>query len=194
MVIHRYFFVLEKPQVVETNIAEHVPYDEQQKTLKEQDSLSNIKSHVGRVEPQEQNAESKVSTVLCFLYSFSFYVSVSHFVCSFQNQVERAASDKQSEPQSRQHKPSNFPPTTQLNLKNSATENPNVVNQVDTMKSVTGGFGSQLPRVPKEPALLDERSLLACIVRAVPAGPEGGIRISSTVSQFSSTLRCYGRD
>ncbi|AQK57833.1 uncharacterized protein LOC100383560 [Zea mays] len=140
--------------VVETNIAEHVPYDEQQKTLKEQDSLSNIKSHVGRVEPQEQNAESK---------------------------VERAASDKQSEPQSRQHKPSNFPPTTQLNLKNSATENPNVVNQVDTMKSVTGGFGSQLPRVPKEPALLDERSLLACIVRAVPAGPEGGIRISSTL-------------
>ena len=76
-------------------------------------------------------------------------------------------------------------------MKNSATENPNAVNQVDTMKSVAGGFGSQLPHVPKEPALLDERSVLACIVRAVPAGPEGGIRISSTVSYFSSTLRCY---
>ena len=34
-----------------------------------------------------------------------------------------------------------------------------------------------------EPALLDERSLLACIVRTVPAG--GQIRISSTVSVFT---------
>ncbi len=34
-----------------------------------------------------------------------------------------------------------------------------------------------------EPALLDERSLLACIVRTVPAG--GRIRISSTVSVFT---------
>ncbi|XP_021320281.1 uncharacterized protein LOC8060899 isoform X1 [Sorghum bicolor] len=144
--------------VVETNVAELVAYDEQQKALKEQDSSSNMNSHIGRVEHQEQNTESKVSM------------------------DERAASDKQPEPVSRQHKPSNFPlSTTQIHLKNSATENPNVVNQVDTTKSVASGFGSQLPRVPKEPALLDERSLLACIVRAVPAGPEGGIRISSTL-------------
>jgi hypothetical protein len=52
------------------------------------------------------------------------------------------------------------------------------------VKSAVGGFGSQLPRAPKEPALLDERALLACIVRAVPAGPEAGIRISTTVSYF----------
>jgi hypothetical protein len=91
----------------------------------------------------------------------------------------------------------NFPPfTTQIHLKKSATENPNVVNQVDIMKSVAGGFSSQLPRAPKEPSLLDERSLLACIVRAVPAGTEGGIRISSTVSQFFipiKMLSCYDK-
>lgn len=64
--------------------------------------------------------------------------------------------------------------------------NPNAVNQIESVKSAASGFGSQLPRIPKEPALLDEISLLACIVRAVPAGREGGIRISTTVSYFSS--------
>ncbi|ONM03542.1 hypothetical protein ZEAMMB73_Zm00001d031712 [Zea mays] len=114
-----------------------------------------MNNHIGIVEHLEQNTESK---------------------------DERAASDKQPEPVSRQHKHLNFPPfTTQIHLKKSATENPNVVNQVDIMKSVAGGFSSQLPRAPKEPSLLDERSLLACIVRAVPAGTEGGIRISSTL-------------
>ncbi|XP_035815780.1 uncharacterized protein [Zea mays] len=142
-------------QVVEANVAEHVSCDEQQKILNEQDSLSNMNNHIGIVEHLEQNTESK---------------------------DERAASDKQPEPVSRQHKHLNFPPfTTQIHLKKSATENPNVVNQVDIMKSVAGGFSSQLPRAPKEPSLLDERSLLACIVRAVPAGTEGGIRISSTL-------------
>ena len=87
-----------------------------------------------------------------------------------------------------QHKPSNSSVSaTHIHFKNNAAEfNPNVVNQVDTVKSAAGGFGSQLPHISKEPALLDERSLLACIVRAVPAGPEGGIRISTTVSYFSS--------
>lgn len=65
-------FLLKKTQVGETNVAELVAYDEQQKALKEQDSSSNMNSHIGRVEHQEQNTESKVSMVLCFLYSFSF--------------------------------------------------------------------------------------------------------------------------
>ncbi|RWV99140.1 hypothetical protein GW17_00037971 [Ensete ventricosum] len=34
---------------------------------------------------------------------------------------------------------------------------------------------------PLEPNLLDERSLLACIVRAIPAGSDGRIRISTTL-------------
>ncbi|KAJ1269473.1 hypothetical protein BS78_07G214500 [Paspalum vaginatum] len=142
--------------VVEPNVTEHVVYDEQQKAFKEQDSPSNVNSHTGMVERKEQNTESK---------------------------VERSASDKQPEPIPRQpHKPSNFSSSAAQNhLKDSAAENPNVVNQVDSVKSAGGGFGSQLPRMPKEPALLDERSLLACIVRAVPAGPEGGIRISTTL-------------
>ncbi|XP_062191971.1 uncharacterized protein LOC133895568 isoform X2 [Phragmites australis] len=109
--------------VMESNTAEHVVYDEQQKAFKEQDSPSNVDNHTGIAEYQEQMTELK---------------------------DERVASDKQSE-------------------------------QVDTVKSAGCGFGSSLPRVPKEPSLLDERSLLACIVRAVPAGPEGGIRISTTL-------------
>ncbi|CAL5000087.1 unnamed protein product [Urochloa decumbens] len=143
-------------QAVESNVAEHVVYDEQQKAFKEQDSPLNVISRTGIVEHQEQKTESK---------------------------DERAATDKQPESVPRQqHKPSNSASTTQINSKkNTADFNSNAVNQVDTVKLVVGGFGSQLPRIPKEPALLDERSLLACIVRAVPAGPEGGIRISTTL-------------
>ncbi|TKW11556.1 hypothetical protein SEVIR_6G239600v4 [Setaria viridis] len=143
--------------VVESNVADHAVYDEQQKAFKEQDSPSIVNNRTGMVEHQEQKTESK---------------------------DERAASDKQPEPVPRQQqKPSNFSTATpQIHFKNNAAEfNPNVVNQVDTVKSAVGGFGSQLPRVPKEPALLDERALLACIVRAVPAGPEAAIRISTTL-------------
>lgn len=38
-----------------------------------------------------------------------------------------------------------------------------------------------VPTQTMEPALLDERSLLACIVRAIPAGADGRIRISATL-------------
>ncbi|KAF8758171.1 hypothetical protein HU200_010693 [Digitaria exilis] len=144
-------------QVVESNAAEHVVYEEQQKAFKEQDPPSIVNIRAGMVEHQEQNTEPK---------------------------DEIAVSDKQSEPVPRQqHIPSNFSAsTTQNHFKNNVAEfNPNVVNQVDTVKSAVGGFGSQLPRMPKEPALLDEISLLACIVRAVPAGRESGIRISTTL-------------
>ncbi|CAL5000090.1 unnamed protein product [Urochloa decumbens] len=131
-------------------------HEPMQKAFKEQDSPLNVISRTGIVEHQEQKTESK---------------------------DERAATDKQPESVPRQqHKPSNSASTTQINSKkNTADFNSNAVNQVDTVKLVVGGFGSQLPRIPKEPALLDERSLLACIVRAVPAGPEGGIRISTTL-------------
>ncbi|GJN15557.1 hypothetical protein PR202_gb02478 [Eleusine coracana subsp. coracana] len=101
------------------------------------------------------------------------------------DQDERVASDKQPDqvPRQQQHTSSNFAAsTTQSHFKSSATElNPGVVNQVDTMKSAGGGLGMAVPRTTKEPALLDERSLLACIVRAVPAGTDGGIKISTTL-------------
>ncbi|XP_074569904.1 uncharacterized protein LOC141826549 isoform X2 [Curcuma longa] len=38
-----------------------------------------------------------------------------------------------------------------------------------------------LSKTPLEPKLLDERSLLVCIVRAIPAGSDGRIRISTTL-------------
>lgn len=70
--------------------------------------------------------------------------------------------------------------TTQIHMNNMVPElKSNVVNQSDTLTSAGGGVGSLLP---KEPVLLDERCLLACIVRAVPAGSDNRIRISSTVS------------
>jgi hypothetical protein len=111
-----------------------------------------------------------------------------------ENQDGRVASDKQPDevPRQQQHTSSNFAASiTQTHFKSSVAElNPGVVNQVDTVKSAGGGLGSSVPCTTKEPALLDERSLLACIVRAVPAGTDGGIRISTTVSYFSSSLSC----
>ncbi|KAL6661014.1 hypothetical protein ACP70R_000398 [Stipagrostis hirtigluma subsp. patula] len=141
--------------VVESSIAEHAVYDEQQKSFKEQDSPLNVNSRTGITEHQEQKTESK---------------------------DERVASDKQPEVPRQQHASNFAASTTQIHFKNSSAEfNSSVVNQVETMKQAAGGFGSSLPRALKEPILLDERSLLACIVRAVPAGPEGGIRISTTL-------------
>lgn len=46
----------------------------------------------------------------------------------------------------------------------------------------TGPTGSATIAKTSETALLDEKSLLACIVRTIPAG--GRIRISSTVSEL----------
>jgi hypothetical protein len=143
---------------MESNITEHMAYDEQQKTFKEQISSSNLNNRPGMADHEEKKTESKDG---------------------------RVASDKQHDevPRQQQHTSSNFSAsTTQTHFKSSVAElNPGVVNQVDTVKSAGGGLGSSVPRTTKEPALLDERSLLACIVRAVPAGTDGGIRISTTL-------------
>ncbi|TVU04729.1 hypothetical protein EJB05_47873 [Eragrostis curvula] len=142
--------------VREPNITEHIVYDEQQKAFKEQISPSSLNNRPSVAEPEVKKMESK---------------------------DEGVASDKQPEQVPRQqNSSSNFAAsTTQTHFRSSAPElNPGVSNQVDTVKSAGGGLGSSLPRITKEPALLDERSLLACIVRAVPAGSEG-IRISSTL-------------
>lgn len=54
---------------------------------------------------------------------------------------------------------------------------------------VGGRTSSSLPSGKiTHPTLLDERSLLACIVRAIPAGSNGRIRISTTVSR---TQKCF---
>jgi hypothetical protein len=144
----------QKLQVVESNVTEHLVYNEQQKA---QDS-SSIVSPIRKFEHQEQTNEFK---------------------------DEKVASGNQSEEQvaRHQHKASDFDAsTTQIHLKGGAAEfTANVGNQTDTHTSAGGGLGSLLPRIPKEPSLLDERSLLACIVRAVPAGPDGRIKISTTL-------------
>nr|CAB3481622.1 unnamed protein product [Digitaria exilis] len=47
-------------QVVESNVAEHVVYDEQQRAFKEQDPPSIVNIRAGMVEHQEQNTEPKL--------------------------------------------------------------------------------------------------------------------------------------
>ncbi|KAL5221269.1 hypothetical protein ABZP36_025982 [Zizania latifolia] len=142
-------------KVVESNITELLVYNEQQKS---RDS-SSVVSPIRKFEHQEQKNE--------------------------QQKDEKVASRKQSEEQvaRHQHKGSDFDAsTTQIHSKSDAAEfNSNVVNQPDTLTSAGSGLGSVLPPVPKEPSLLDERSLLACIVRAVPSGPDGQIKISTTL-------------
>lgn len=49
---------------MESNVAEHAVYGEQQKAFKEQDSPSNVNNRTGMVEHQEQKTESKVSILL----------------------------------------------------------------------------------------------------------------------------------
>ncbi|XP_020571865.1 uncharacterized protein LOC110018774 isoform X2 [Phalaenopsis equestris] len=46
---------------------------------------------------------------------------------------------------------------------------------------VIGASSSMSTNTAKEPVLLDERALLACIVRAIPAGSDGQIKISTTL-------------
>ncbi|XP_020706007.1 uncharacterized protein LOC110116671 isoform X2 [Dendrobium catenatum] len=46
---------------------------------------------------------------------------------------------------------------------------------------VSGALSSMPTNTAKEPVLMDERALLACIVRAIPAGSDGRIRISTTL-------------
>lgn len=167
---------------MESNVTEHLVYNEQQKA---QDS-SSIVSPIRKFEHQEQTNEFKVKifTIVSFV---NFYLMCKHLISKlYVHQDEKVASGNQLEEQvaRHQHKASDFDAsTTQIHLKGGAAEfTANVGNQTDTHTSAGGGLGSLLPRIPKEPSLLDERSLLACIVRAVPAGPDGRIKISTTVS------------
>jgi len=143
-----------EPKVVESNVTENLVYSEEQKT---HDSSSNASS-TGKFEHQEEKVELKGEKVA------SGKQSVEH-VPRKQNQASDFAGS-----------------TTQIHLNNAVPElKSNVVNQADTLTSAGGSAGSFLPYAPKEPVLLDERSLLACIVRAVPAGSDNRIRISSTL-------------
>ncbi|KAM3190100.1 hypothetical protein ACQJBY_068364 [Aegilops geniculata] len=143
-----------EPKVMESNVTEHF-YNEEQKA---HDSSSNASS-TGKFERQEERSESKGEKVA------SGKQPVEH-VPRKQNQASDSASDSAGS-------------TTQIHMNNMAPESKsNVVNQSDTLTSAGGGVGSLLP---KEPVLLDERCLLACIVRAVPAGSDNRIRISSTL-------------
>ena len=75
-------------------------------------------------------------------------------------------------------------PTSSIML--STRQSSSSVSLNDTKESaVTAALVSSISmpgKPPLEPNLLDERSLLACIVRAIPAGSDGRIRISTTVS------------
>ncbi|XP_072989383.1 uncharacterized protein [Typha latifolia] len=64
---------------------------------------------------------------------------------------------------------------------NGASEcNKNMINYAEVPNSSGRTSRSLLPG-KAEPSLLDERALLACIVRAIPSGSDGRIRISTTL-------------
>uniref|UniRef100_A0A452YIQ0 DUF7725 domain-containing protein n=1 Tax=Aegilops tauschii subsp. strangulata TaxID=200361 RepID=A0A452YIQ0_AEGTS len=95
------------------------------------------------------------------------------------NQGEKGIVGKQSVEQvsSTQRKASYCTISTTQNHLNSISVGykPNIVNQADMLTPDCG------QRIPKHPALLDKRSLLACIARAVSASHNNQTKISSTL-------------
>ena len=90
-----YYFLFKKQktsQVLETNVAEHVVYDEQQKAFKEQDSPSNVNIRTGMVEHQEKTTESKVFILLCvsclFFHSICEHLTLSSLLTTRMNMKE----------------------------------------------------------------------------------------------------------
>jgi hypothetical protein len=62
---------------MESSVAEHMAYAEQQKALKEQISLSNSNNHSVMADHEDKRIESKVSfPCICFVYRFAFYLGV----------------------------------------------------------------------------------------------------------------------
>lgn len=82
-------------------------------------------------------------------------------------------------------------PSHSMNSKNGGEHAEEVV--ISSESASTGRTANlAVPAQTMEPTLLDERSLLACIVRAIPAGAGGRIRISTTVSIFQF-ISCTNR-
>lgn len=72
-------------------------------------------------------------------------------------------------------------PKHSMNSNNVAAHSENMVIFPESVSTARTTTTAVMPAQTAEPALLDERSLLACIVRAVPAGADGRIRISTTL-------------
>jgi hypothetical protein len=62
---------------MESSVAEHMAYDEQQKALKEQIPPSKSNNRPVMADHEDKRTESKVSfPCICFVYRFAFYVGV----------------------------------------------------------------------------------------------------------------------
>ncbi|XP_026665923.2 uncharacterized protein LOC103721343 isoform X3 [Phoenix dactylifera] len=73
------------------------------------------------------------------------------------------------------------PPNNSVSSNIAAEYNENEMSFPEVSVSAVRTPSSMIPGKFVEPTLLDERSLLACIVRAIPAGSDGRVRISTTL-------------
>ncbi|XP_043716460.1 epidermal growth factor receptor substrate 15 homolog isoform X2 [Telopea speciosissima] len=112
------------------------------------------------LEPPEQKTETKDENI----------TEANHSHDGQCTTVEQSWSAVHTPPLDTPSHPVNSSETTELHM-------------VAPEASISAGRASKLltPGKIAEPTLLDEKSLLACIVRAIPAGSGGRIRISSTL-------------
>ena len=112
------------------------------------------------------NQSTSVKIVLCSIIA-SLLVQAEDIVAAGKQSQEQVPRTGQQQPTS--------------NIMLSASQNSVSSNESTALAApISSTLMSSKP--PVDPNLLDERSLLACIVRAVPAGSDGRIRISTTVS------------
>ncbi|XP_008784462.2 uncharacterized protein LOC103703392 isoform X2 [Phoenix dactylifera] len=150
----------EEVQVLELNGKPYPVSQEPQETLNANSQLS---STLG-FEPPGHNSELKVQDkTVAAVYQSQDPVLTSGQQWSASSVVESVA------------------PNSSLSSNIAADCNENKMNFPEVSVSAVRTSNPMIPAKSVEPTLLDERSLLACIVRAIPAGSDGRIRISTTL-------------
>ncbi|XP_010940952.1 uncharacterized protein [Elaeis guineensis] len=150
----------EEAQVLELNGKPYPVSQEPQETL---NANSQLNSTFG-FEPPGHNSELKVQDkTVAAVYQSQDPVLTSGQQWSASSVVESVA------------------PNNSLSSNIAVECNENKMNFPEAPVSAVRTSNPMIPTKPVEPILLDERSLLACIVRAIPAGSDGRIRISTTL-------------
>ncbi|XP_058104943.1 uncharacterized protein LOC131248608 isoform X2 [Magnolia sinica] len=175
----------EEPQVLESNDKRYLVSQEPQQNLGESspqfhDSL--------RLDPPEQKSEPKVNLEIPVdkpagndSANLSFQQRDDESTMGMVNQLQDQGLTME-QPWSAAGMPLSAPPPTQQVSSSDATDRIASGAVVPEVPPSSGRTSSSLtPGKIPQPTLLDERSLLACIVRAIPAGSSGGIRITTTL-------------
>ncbi|XP_020244070.1 LOW QUALITY PROTEIN: uncharacterized protein LOC109822297 [Asparagus officinalis] len=159
---------------------------------------SNSKQYQASQEPQQaSNASATFHPTLVF-------TSPEHkSEVMVQDQITVTAIDQQQEQWSASIANISDVPSQQANSNETAECNEKVATLDERSSPTARTTNPMLPAKATEPTLLDERSLLACIVRTIPAGAEGRIRISTTLPNRLAKMlaplhwhdykKCYGK-